>query len=77
MDGPLRDGEVRALAELAAGVGSAIDGKEVVVVWERIGGRRLTAGERSTVDRLAAHFPLENVALRAQYLCHSLGAVSL
>ncbi|MFB2582016.1 hypothetical protein ACEXQD_12265 [Herbiconiux sp. P15] len=74
---PLDDGKVRTLAELAGEVSGTIDAKEVVVVWERIGGRRLTVGERGVVDRLAAHFPRGAVALRAQYLCHSLGVVTL
>lgn len=73
----MTDGEVRVLAHLAEGVASTIGAAEAVLVWERVGGRRLISGERVLVDRLTASFPLEGLALRAQYLSHSLGVLRL
>jgi hypothetical protein len=74
---PLTNGEVRALIRVADGVAATIDAAEAVVVWERVGGRRLLAGERVLVDRLTALFPLDGLVLRAQFLSHPLGVLKL
>jgi hypothetical protein len=69
--------EAGRLAAFAAEVAKTAGAVAVVLVWERLGGRRLTVGEREVVDRVAGCFPVGAIELRAQYLSHTAGVTRL